>query len=320
MDRVFVFQAYSPAVEWRKLFRLGPSHQREIVFGFPIRLLVAIVSVVASAIPLMIIGYFTGWRLTTPLLVFFGGFISVSVLFGEHVRSRVYERYLQEPARPAATASEEALKRSIAAMVMTKRRGQPSLSAKRAFDLFCAIVGLIILSPLLLTVAALVVRDSPGPILIRQERVGFGGKKFWLLRFRTFYSKKLDQRLADDAFAYLRDDPRVTPIGAFLRKSSLDELPQLYNVLIGDMSIVGPRPFTPAKDKDLSAAAKELGVDRHSARPGLFSLSDVRQRRSNTVRETAQDDAIYLQARSMFLDLEIIVLGVVRALSKQPRI
>jgi len=125
------------------------------------------------------------------------------------------------------------------------------LSAKRAMDFSGALVGLLLLAPVMVVVAVLIRLDSPGPIFFRQLRRGHRGRLFWVLKFRTMVvdaEKKLGEleqknESAGGVLFKMQNDPRVTPLGRFLRKSSLDELPQLINILRGEMSVVGPRPL-----------------------------------------------------------------------------
>ena len=154
--------------------------------------------------------------------------------------------------------------------------GLPFL-AKRAVDLVGALVGLLLLTPVILLIVLLIRLDSPGPVLFRQLRRGYRGRLFRLLKFRTM-SVDAEQRLTDlegsnesagGVLFKLRDDPRVTRVGRFLRRYSLDELPQLINVLWGEMSLVGPRPLQ-LRDSDRLLALDPTGYARRlQAMPGL---------------------------------------------------
>ncbi|HEY7644229.1 MAG TPA: sugar transferase [Hyphomicrobiales bacterium] len=145
-----------------------------------------------------------------------------------------------------------------------------SSSLKRALDI-CLSSGMILfLLPALLVIAALIKITSPGPILFRQQRYGAGGRKFWILKFRTM--RVLE---AHGAFRQAsRRDARVTPIGAWLRRSSMDELPQLFNVLAGSMSLVGPRPHAVAMDDYFGAFIPDFHA-RHLVRPGVTGLAQI---------------------------------------------
>src|SRR5258708_17154061 len=163
------------------------------------------------------------------------------------------------------------------------------VTSKRAIDIVLVFSGIILIAPLLIICFAVAVLTSPGPALFRHRRVGFNGKYFDCLKFRTMVTdapERLRQLLESDPAAAaewaanrkLRHDPRVTAIGDILRKSSLDELPQLFNVLKGDMSIVGPRPVT---DDELVRYSSAIGAYL-ACRPGLTGLRQVSRRSKNT--------------------------------------
>jgi len=177
---------------------------------------------------------------------------------------------------------------------------------KRIVDLVVAVVGLVLLSPLIAILAAAVRATSGGPVLIRQPRVGLDGREFGLLKFRSMHLRAG----ADDAWAVPRWDPRVTRVGRFLRRSALDELPQLLNVIRGDMSIVGPRPERPA-----FVARFEREVPgysgRHRVRVGLTGLAQVRGLRGDTsIAERSRLDNDYIDGWSLAKDLWIMACTV----------
>lgn len=187
---------------------------------------------------------------------------------------------------------------------------------KRALDVVISLVAIILLSPLLVGGAIAVRLSGSGPILFRQPRMGKDAHPFMIFKFRTMHAGRTDL-LADRLTE--RDDPRVTRIGAFLRRTSIDELPQLFNVLLGDMSIVGPRPHAAA-----AKAADTLYWDvddrywaRHCIKPGMTGLAQVRGHRGPTDRHEdlvnrLQSDLEYVTNWSIWRDLRIIVatLGV----------
>jgi exopolysaccharide biosynthesis polyprenyl glycosylphosphotransferase len=203
--------------------------------------------------------------------------------------------------------------RSLSFMELTV----PSLRAqqlwvKRAVDLVGAGVGLLVISPLLALIALAIKLDSSGPVFFSQERVGWGGRTFRMLKFRTMRvgADAEKARLAhlntsgDTRLFKILNDPRVTRVGTILRKWSLDELPQLFNVLRGDMSIVGPRPFF---ESDL-ATYREHHFGRLGARPGITGLWQVSGRSSITdFEEVVRLDCEYIHRWSLWLDLEILV-------------
>jgi exopolysaccharide production protein ExoY len=191
------------------------------------------------------------------------------------------------------------------------------LTTKRLIDIFLALSGIIFLAPLLLTCLVATIATSRGPALFRHRRVGFNGKHFDCLKFRTMVSdapERLRQHLESDPAAAtewetnrkLRYDPRVTAIGTILRKSSLDELPQLFNVLTGDMSIVGPRPVT---DEELDRYGHSVNAYL-ACRPGITGLWQVSGRSSTTYEKRVACDAFYAHNWSMFLDAKILLVTI----------
>ncbi|MBR1138441.1 MULTISPECIES: sugar transferase [Bradyrhizobium] len=193
---------------------------------------------------------------------------------------------------------------------------------KRIVDIVLALGGIILLAPLLVICYVAVVLSSPGPALFRHKRVGFNGRKFECLKFRTMVpdaAERLQALLASDPAAAaewaatrkLQNDPRVTAIGAILRKSSLDELPQLFNVLRGEMSIVGPRPVT---EEELERYSTSVGAYL-SCRPGITGLWQVSGRSTTSYEKRVACDAYYAHNWSMVLDAKIIVVTIPALLS-----
>jgi exopolysaccharide biosynthesis polyprenyl glycosylphosphotransferase len=181
--------------------------------------------------------------------------------------------------------------------------------AKGAIDRTAALVLLLLLSPLLLVFAAAVLLTSPGPILFRQSRVGLNGQHFGLLKFRSMRAtaegerEELEDRNESSGVLFkIRRDPRVTPVGRFLRRFSLDELPQLWNVVSGDMSLVGPRPPIPAEvDRYGSDVRRRLLV-----KPGMTGLWQVSGRSDLSWDETVRLDLHYVDNWSVGLDLVLL--------------
>jgi lipopolysaccharide/colanic/teichoic acid biosynthesis glycosyltransferase/glycosyltransferase involved in cell wall biosynthesis len=173
--------------------------------------------------------------------------------------------------------------------------------AKRAFDVLAAGAGLFALSPVLLLVAIVVRLDSPGPALFRQRRSGQGAREFRIVKFRTMRigTPDLATHVIGDAAAR-----HITRLGAFLRRSSLDELPQFWNVLKGDMSLVGPRPALFNQD-DLIALRQARGID--ALRPGVTGWAQIHGRDAISMEEKVAADDEYLHRMSMRLDLEILL-------------
>ncbi|MCC6651963.1 MAG: undecaprenyl-phosphate glucose phosphotransferase [Candidatus Eisenbacteria bacterium] len=184
---------------------------------------------------------------------------------------------------------------------------------KRAFDLVGSFVGLLLISPLLALLAILVRLDSPGPILYTQERVGLNGRRFRMIKFRSM-RVGADANLggAGGAGWTTVDDPRRTRLGATLRKLSLDELPQLWNVLVGDMSLVGPRPEQP-EHVDRFRASIPRYMLRHHVRAGMTGWAQVNGLRGDTpLEDRIQYDLYYIEHWSLVFDLRILLLTVGR--------
>ena len=172
---------------------------------------------------------------------------------------------------------------------------------KRAFDIISSALGLIILSPLLLIIAIGVKRSSPGPILFKQTRVGYQRKEFQMLKFRS-----MRQNDEENTAWTTDEDPRRTKIGAFLRKFSLDELPQLINVLKGDMSLVGPRPELPHFVEQFRESIPYYMV-KHQVKPGMTGWAQVNGYRGDTsIEKRIELDLWYIDHWSVELDIQIL--------------
>ncbi|MBA2627835.1 MAG: sugar transferase, partial [Gemmatimonadales bacterium] len=211
--------------------------------------------------------------------------------------------------------------RPLMELTAPKLQGQ-QLAIKRAVDLVGAVLGLVVLTPLMALIALAVRLDSPGPVLFRQERIGVGGRRFRVWKFRTMVHGASDRSHRDlvarmlagdeqgtkhtgtdgkDVFKLL-NDPRVTRVGALLRRTSLDELPQLVNVLTGDMSLVGPRPPVPYEFE----AYDHWQFDRLQVRPGITGLWQVSGRNLLSYRQMCELDVEYVRRWSVGLDLKIL--------------
>jgi Undecaprenyl-phosphate glucose phosphotransferase len=174
--------------------------------------------------------------------------------------------------------------------------------AKRAFDIVLSALFLLVLSPVLLVIAVAVKLSSPGRVLFRQERVGLDGKPFSMLKFRTMTEQAEEEgpRFAEPA------DPRVTALGASLRKLSLDELPQLFNVLLGDMSLVGPRPERPVFFAQFRRRIPRYQL-RHMVKSGMTGWAQIHGLRGRTsIEKRVEYDLYYIEHWSLLLDLRIL--------------
>ncbi|PGD55227.1 multidrug MFS transporter [Bacillus toyonensis] len=184
------------------------------------------------------------------------------------------------------------------------------LVAKRCIDFIGALCGLILLSPVFLIIAVLIkYQDPKGPVLFKQIRIGKNGKEFYMYKFRSMVvdaEKKLEDLLKHNevsgAMFKMKEDPRVTRIGRLIRKTSIDELPQLLNVLKGEMSLVGPRPPLPREVKQYTAYDKQ----RLLVTPGCAGLWQVTERNSVGFKEMVELDLEYINKRSVIYDLKII--------------
>lgn len=161
---------------------------------------------------------------------------------------------------------------------------------------------LLLLSPIWLLVALLIKLDSPGPVLFTQERLGKNGRTFKIYKFRTMFYR--ERELEGQVFI---DNPEITRLGKFLRRSKLDEIPQLFNILIGDMSLIGPRPSLP----DLQERFDENGAFRIKVKPGVSNYAAINGSIFLTWPERWVYDRYYVEHQSFMLDLEIVLKTVV---------
>lgn len=181
---------------------------------------------------------------------------------------------------------------------------------KRAFDLIFAIFMLLFLMPLLLLIAVVIYCESGGPVLFKQQRTGYRGRIFTILKFRTMTVAEA----GDEALQATRNDARVTKAGVILRKLSLDELPQLMNVARGDMSLIGPRPHAVGHDAQFAQFVPGY-AERFLAKPGLTGLAQVNGRRGeihspDCIRNRVADDCKYVEQWSLWLDMRILARTV----------
>ncbi|WP_395445929.1 sugar transferase [Caulobacter sp. UC70_42] len=181
---------------------------------------------------------------------------------------------------------------------------------KRALDVVASALLLLLFAPLLLLAASLIKLESPGPALFRQTRGGLGGARFQILKLRTMHCREDGPELTQAR----RGDNRITRIGRLLRASSIDELPQLLNVLRGDMSLVGPRPHAAAHDEYYGARIPDYYA-RYQARPGLTGWAQVKGLRGGTetveaMRRRVEADIDYIRTWSILKDAQIVLLTI----------
>ena len=215
--------------------------------------------------------------------------------------------------QPSAVGGE------VVALIGTVRTSRATEALIRAVDLIGSVAMLVVLSPLILLIALVVKRDSPGPAFFRQQRIGRGLSPFSVAKFRTLregsgsdvHRAHVERMIAgggdgDIPMTKLEEDDRVTAVGSFLRRTSLDELPQLWNIVRGEMSLVGPRPPIQYEvDRYPPEAFRRFAV-----RPGLTGLWQVSGRSLLTFPEMIGLDAEYVERRSLWLNLKILLLTV----------
>jgi lipopolysaccharide/colanic/teichoic acid biosynthesis glycosyltransferase len=197
-------------------------------------------------------------------------------------------------------------------------------SLTEAMNIVVALLALIFLAPVMIAVAVAVFAQDGGPILFAHRRIGRAGRHFYCLKFRTMAvdaETRLEALLAEDPQARaewerdhkLRDDPRVTRLGAFLRRSSLDELPQLFNILRGEMSLVGPRPIV---DAEVSKYGRRFR-NYCAVKPGITGLWQVSGRNDTSYRTRVALDCVYARDRNLLLDSYIILSTVPAVLTRR---
>ena len=178
---------------------------------------------------------------------------------------------------------------------------------KRAIDIFGAIVALILFSPIMLLTAILIKLTSPGPLIYCQERVGLHNRPFKMYKFR---SMRVQDASEEKKAWTTKNDPRVTPIGKFMRKTNIDELPQLFNILKGDMSLVGPRPERPFFVEKFREEIPRYMV-KHQVRPGMTGWAQINGYRGDTsIKRRIEFDLYYIENWTVGLDIKILILTI----------
>ena len=194
-------------------------------------------------------------------------------------------------------------------------------SKKRTFDIVFALLGLILFSPIFLITAIAIRLESDGPILFRQKRFGFNNNIISILKFRSMYHNLADPKAAK---VVTKNDPRVTKVGRFIRKTSIDELPQLWNVLIGELSLVGPRPhavFAHTQNM-LWDSIVDGYYARHRVKPGVTGWAQINGFRGgidtvDKLKDRVEHDLYYIENWSLSLDLYITFMTPVRLLNTE---
>ena len=182
---------------------------------------------------------------------------------------------------------------------------------KRLIDIVASILLLIVLTPLFVVIMLLIYQSSPGPVFYKQTRVGRWGKLFTMWKFRSMYpdaDARLKEMMAQNEMSggvifKMKNDPRIIPVGRFIRKASIDELPQLWNVLKGDMSLVGPRPALPSEVNQYSLQDRQ----RLEVIPGITCIWQVSGRSDIPFPQQVQLDVQYIQSQSVWLDIKLLL-------------
>jgi exopolysaccharide biosynthesis polyprenyl glycosylphosphotransferase len=183
------------------------------------------------------------------------------------------------------------------------------MAAKRLIDILGALIGIIFLSPILLITVIAIKIDSRGPVMFSQERVGYKGKSFKMYKFRSMVTnaeallgKLKDKNEMSGPMFKIKDDPRITRVGKFIRRTSIDELPQLFNVLIGNMSLVGPRPNLPREVIEFSPYHRQKLL----VKPGITCFWQVMGRNKIGFEDWMELDIKYVKERNLWIDIKLI--------------
>lgn len=257
--------------------------QDRLAFGYMFRVLTGLAATVLPMILLTVIGFFNGWKITEPMLFAFGAIAGLTAFLGEAVRIGVYETRKRNHTRKkgAREFNTDAVDQDF-----LTRAANPDweyLLGKRVFDILLSTLIVTLLIPGFTVIMLAIKFDSAGPVIFRQARVGYKGRTFNLFKFRTMYIN-----------GESKNGSRITPVGHFLRRTSIDELPQLINVLSGAMSLVGPRP-PKASPNDPPLLNQRALI--YFAKPGITGVAAMGN------QEIAYT---YLVERSFLLDLKIM--------------
>jgi lipopolysaccharide/colanic/teichoic acid biosynthesis glycosyltransferase len=294
--------AFTRIGNWGDQIGFGkPFHIEGFAFGFLFRFLTGFFAVLGGCALLFVWALFFGWYVNIPMLVVLSIYISVAVFFAEHIRSRVYERFVEYQSNPIRRklVIDETLEQIEAQL----DKGSPkifSLILKRGFDFIFSIISIFVVSPLFIAAAVSIKLDSRGPIFFRQRRYGFNGKEIKLVKFRTMNV----------------DTHEVTRVGRILRLTNIDELPQILNVLVGEMSVVGPRPsiYNAAEQAQFDKVVSNYAL-RYYLKPGITGWAQVNGYRgglpNRDIKERAKLDLWYIDNWSLSLDFLIIGMSLV---------
>jgi len=241
-----------------------------------------------NLVVLFVFGFFLVWLKKAEASISLGG-----------VRSLVWQRY--------------GMRFLLIGMIISWARINYSFF-KWVFDFVVAVLGIILFSPLFLIIAILIKVDSLGPVFFKQERMGKDGKVFKIWKFRTM---REDAEAQTGPVWAQENDPRITRIGRFLRKSHLDELPQLFNILKGDMSLIGPRPERPEFCEKITQTIPHFS-QRLKVKPGITGLAQVRYRYGASLKDAVKKlryDLLYIKRQCWLLDFQIVLWTIGKVLS-----
>lgn len=302
----------------------GRPAMPEPVYTFIYRVATGAITFAFIALFALIVGAITAWKSNGWFIVAEGIFSAVVILFAEGMRAAVYDRHIRESSARGAiaeivpsdhpTPTEDHSNVAASPQIDSQAHPDPpialsrsALRTKRVVDVALALLAMLFLLPIMSVIAIALKLDSPGPVLFAQNRAGMGGQRFRMLKFRTMHYRADGEKEqlghlqpGDPRLFTIPYDPRVTRLGHFLQHWSLDELPQLWNVLAGEMSFVGPRPYGMRTYEDHH-------LHRLGARPGITGLSQV-SRRSTIVdfEEVVRLDREYIESWSLGLDLWVL--------------
>ena len=186
---------------------------------------------------------------------------------------------------------------------------------KRFFDIFASLIGIVLLSPIMLITAVAIKLDSKGPVIFKQERLGKGGKVFLIYKFRSMCPGAEGMGTGQSSF----DDPRVTKVGKFIRATSIDELPQLFNILKGEMSFIGPRPPLTYHPWSVDEYTPEQ-FHMFDVRPGITGWAQINGRKDVEWHERIRLNNYYVQNYSLFLDIKILFITAFKVLKNEDNV
>jgi len=210
---------------------------------------------------------------------------------------------------PANPYTEDVLGLSVVNIRYVPLAESFNRGVKRVFDIIFSLIAVVLISPVMLATAIAIKLTSPGPVLFKQERIGLHNKPFSMYKFRSMVVQKTE---TEKKGWTTKDDPRVTSVGKFIRKFSIDELPQFFNILKGDMSVVGPRPERPQFVDKFKEEIPRYMV-KHQVRPGLTGWAQISGYRGDTsIKRRIEHDIYYIENWSLWFDIKIIFLTVFR--------